>query len=510
MALFSSSKTSADNKIAAGRFELQLDNTCHYDGMVCGESGKWEEESAGSSTYPELIGKDCACSWAKTADMSNKLFFNFDDVKPGDEGENTVSIHVDNEAWICGEFAKVKNFDNGCTSSEAEADTTCDDPGESQGELQNKLTFNVWIDDGAGGGIACDNIKNGGEKWVAQNVALTNGRWTVYDSSVAKLGTKSICVGMAWNVDINAGNEIQTDSVAGDIIFHAYQARNNTKFLCGGTEPEAGTLVVKKVAQNGDAKFDFTGDNGIAPFSITTSGGNGSSTISNLMAGTYSITEGALPDGWAKTGDTCQSVAVAAGQTSECTITNTYNKVCINSGDVMLVLDRSGSIGTAMTELKTASKSFVDILNPDGGIWMGQSSFATDGTLDTLLTGNKTTIKAGIDALSSLGWTNMYEGLHLAKGELDAHGRPAIADYMILVTDGVPNWPTSPDPVARAFNEAAAAKAAGVTIFVFGIGDEVNPTYLKTIASGEDHYFGVTDYASLELALAQIASCPQP
>ena len=95
---------------------------------------------------------------------------------------------------------------------------------------------------------------------------------------------------------------------------------SNTTTIPG---PTTGSLKVNKVSVGGDATFSFTGDNGIVGFNITTISGNGSNTINNLSTGNYNISEGALPQDWQQSGNTCVNVPVVAGQTAECTVTNT-------------------------------------------------------------------------------------------------------------------------------------------------------------------------------------------
>ena len=515
MAIFNDSRTLADNKIKAGKFELSLDNTCHYDGMVCekNDSGAyvWVEEETGSSEFEELLGEPCECTWTVEEDSEDKLIFNLDDVKPGDNGEKTVSIHIDdNPGWVCADFGTMTSFDNDCTAPEEEdGDGTCGDPGEGEGELQDNILFSVWIDDGNGSEeYACDNILNHGEEYVLEDVAAI-GVLPIIDSTTAEEGITDGCVGIEWKVPLDADNTIQTDSLEGDITFTAYQTRHNRDFVCEGTEPETGSIKVTKVANGGDATFGFGGD--VNDFTITTSGGAGTKTINNLTPGTYDIDETDLPDGWVIDSNGCQDVVVEAGKTAECTVENTMEEVCIDQADVMLVLDRSGSVAGSMADLKSAAKSFVTALNPDGGVHMGQSSFATDGSLDTQLTNDVTAINSGIDALVSSGWTNLYEGLHYSRLELASvrdRDDGSTPDYMIVITDGNPNRPepeNTADDVALA--EANAIKGEGTTIFVVGVGTGINESYLRDIATGDDYYFGIDDYSELDAALLDIATC---
>lgn len=189
---------------------------------------------------------------------------------------------------------------------------------------------------------------------------------------------------------------------------------------------------------------------------------------------------------------------------------------CINNADLMLVLDRSSSINAGeLASLKKASHAFVNILNPGTGVHMGISSFSTTGSLSLNLTGIKTKINASIDLITTNGYTNLYEGIKYANLELadtDPHERPAVPDYMIIITDGNANRPL-PDSTARtlAANEAAAARSAGVEIFVVGVGSDVDAVYLKSkIATDEWHYYAIAHYEGLSTALHKIATCGRP
>jgi predicted ribosomally synthesized peptide with SipW-like signal peptide len=237
IAYFSDTETSSGNTFVAGAFDLKVDSTCHYDGMVC-QNNIWAEETTGSSKYRELLGQSCSCSWALD-DLGNKLFFNFGDIKPGDFGEDTVSLHIENDAWVCAEIANLASNDNGCNNPETKAgDATC---GNGQGELQNNLYFTIWKDNGLDT-ESCNNKLDAGEQVLVNNQPASSGLWPIADSQhgPALPGDKTYCLGIAWSVPSETGNMIQSDSLAGDVIFSAYQARNQGNFVCvqgGGCVP---------------------------------------------------------------------------------------------------------------------------------------------------------------------------------------------------------------------------------------------------------------------------------
>ncbi len=78
-----------------------------------------------TSVSGELVGQPCDGTWDLT-DLQNGVhkFFNFDDVKPGDVGEDTVSLHVyNNDAWGRMVVNVTADDDNTCTSSEQVAES---------------------------------------------------------------------------------------------------------------------------------------------------------------------------------------------------------------------------------------------------------------------------------------------------------------------------------------------------------------------------------------------------
>jgi Mg-chelatase subunit ChlD len=140
--------------------------------------------------------------------------------------------------------------------------------------------------------------------------------------------------------------------------------------------------------------------------------------------------------------------------------------------DIMLVLDRSGSMaGAPLANLKTAAKAFVDIIDEatDGalngtianGSRVGVVSFSTTATLDQALTTNATAVKSTIDALAAGGATDHEAAITLAQSTL-AGSVPTNTKQMIIFTDGQTND-------GNGIAEAQAARNAGTEIFSIGL-----------------------------------------
>ena len=128
-AFFSDTETSVDNTFTAGALDLKIDSTAHYNGMVCTLDQGWQPE-AGLQELPEypVEGSECTGTWNAT-NLDDMPFFSYGDIKPGDEGENTISMHVsNNDAWLRMRLVGKKNAENTNVDPEIEAlDTTIGD-----------------------------------------------------------------------------------------------------------------------------------------------------------------------------------------------------------------------------------------------------------------------------------------------------------------------------------------------------------------------------------------------
>lgn len=177
--------------------------------------------------------------------------------------------------------------------------------------------------------------------------------------------------------------------------------------------------------------------------------------------------------------------------------------------DIMLVLDRSGSMEQEMGALKNAAKAFVDMLDDatdgthDGvisyGNRIGVVSFSSSATLDRPLTSNATLAKAAIDGLSAGGSTNHAAGITTAQSQL---GPSPNADIMIIFTDG--NTTAGPDPRYA----AAAARAAGTEIYGIGLGDGLDRDAIRSWVSGpvDRHAYFTTDPGTLRQVFEEIGA----
>lgn len=254
-AFFNDSETSVANVLAAGAIDLLIDNESYYNGLF-NENTSWEKK-----------------------DLTIEKFFDFDDVKPGDYGEDTISVHVENnDSYMCADVTLTSNNENGQTEPEALVDQTT---GEDEGELAGLVNFIWWADDG-------DNVLEDDEEVISgpgpigalplnepYSITLADATKNIWNEDQLPgpvNGAETYYIGKAWcfgeivpdplpqdgeaddwsPADDNngnqksgepsdggflcsgaeLGNESQTDSLTADVAFSAVQARHNPNFMC--------------------------------------------------------------------------------------------------------------------------------------------------------------------------------------------------------------------------------------------------------------------------------------
>ena len=253
-AFYSDSETSTGNTFTAGAIDLKIDNTSYVT----------------STSTGQLVASP-STSWT-LKDLTIEKFFNFIDVKPGDIGEDTISIHVgSNNAWMCAAARITSDLDNDITEPESAEDlATSTFPGAGLGELDSAINFAFWKDDGDN--VLEDNETNsiflsgpisglGGAGQIPLSDSLGLGPFgstTIPGGSTSFIG-KAWCMGTLGNAAVaqdglgsttpitngplqrgtgftcngaSIGNASQTDSVTGDLQFYAVQSRNNPGFSC--------------------------------------------------------------------------------------------------------------------------------------------------------------------------------------------------------------------------------------------------------------------------------------
>ncbi len=335
-AFFSDSEISTGNTFAAGAIDLKIDNHSYYNGVL-NASTTWELK-----------------------DLTIEKFFDFPDLKPGDTGEDTISLHINsNDAYLCANVKLTSNDDN----TQTEPESLVDANGTTTGELANNVNFIWWADDG-------DNVLESNETVISQGPIGTLGLqgsttitladsahniWTGVGGPVP--GAQTQYIGKAWcfgtigtapltqdnlgttstrtprnstgGITCNGsalGNETQTDSLTANVSFSAVQARNNGGFMCIPPEVRTAKLTVNKVVVNNNG-----GNNVISDFHLVVDDGFVSTGVTSgvqmtLPASTYGVSETGVSGYQATFSGDCDvngDVVLNSGDVKTCTITNT-------------------------------------------------------------------------------------------------------------------------------------------------------------------------------------------
>ncbi|MGV6845330.1 MAG: vWA domain-containing protein, partial [Lutibacter sp.] len=190
--------------------------------------------------------------------------------------------------------------------------------------------------------------------------------------------------------------------------------------------------------------------------------------------------------------------------------------------EVVLVIDTSGSMDnaipndtkTSMDYAQEAANDFIDNIfnatnNPTGNNKVAIVDYDTNATLSTGLISDKTTLHNIVNNLSAGGYTNISQGIDLAKDELNNNGTHDCKTIrsIIVLTDGVANrhtdgsgthecttWPTSHTDCTN------AAITSGQNSWVYTTGGVDYDTNVYTIGM-----FGGIDRGSDTSAVIQIA-----
>lgn len=189
--------------------------------------------------------------------------------------------------------------------------------------------------------------------------------------------------------------------------------------------------------------------------------------------------------------------------------------VCGNvNTDIILVIDRSGSMGQAnkLVQAKNAAKNFIDVVaRQSESAQIGLVTFSTDSSLASPLTTNYESVKSKINSLTASGNTCQECGIKEANKEISTHGRQGVKKVIVMLTDGQANWVVgSSRQVEASVGEAKALDAvksgyaaSKTAFFTIGLGEQsgqgdgrfFSPDYMRQVAelTGGKFYFPAPD-----------------
>jgi hypothetical protein len=230
--------------------------------------------------YNKAVDGHPNAGYWKPRDLSCQDFFNFDDIKPGDWGEGTISLHLKNQdAWGCAIIRPTKNDDRSSNEPELLVDQPDLHGDKWDGELAQHLNFEIWADickispAKLGDNIFqpdCDRLLTSGTgpldsiKLPLADSANPN----VFTETMGPLKKdKTYYIGAKWSVPEDTGNIIQTDTYKADIAFFAEQSDGNSNFRCADIRDENPEKCV-----NGISRDCYNGSSGTKDIGICRSG----------------------------------------------------------------------------------------------------------------------------------------------------------------------------------------------------------------------------------------------
>lgn len=178
--------------------------------------------------------------------------------------------------------------------------------------------------------------------------------------------------------------------------------------------------------------------------------------------------------------------------------------------DLVLVLDRSGSMGTATStgtrwaDLEDAVNGFLYALQltPQTEL-VGLATYAGEASADLNMSDNYVNVAARVSSIVPSGATAIGEGIAIGRQlVLDPWvQRPYARKTIVVMTDGIHNAGRDPEP------EAQAAAAEGTIVHTVTFGDGANISRMQTVASdGGGQHWHAADRDSLIDVFREIAN----
>jgi hypothetical protein len=199
----------------------------------------------------------------KPANLTCHDFFSFKDIKPGDFGEGTISLHLKyQDSWECLIIRPTENDDRSSNEPELLVDVKDNPKDHWDGELAQNMNLRIWADTCAvspakpGDNIYqenCDRLISSGP------FPLTTFKFPLADSANKNVFTgkiesikhdKNYFIGADWELPSGVGNIVQTDTYKADITFFAEQADGNGGFLCANTNDKEPDKCLDGATQN--------------------------------------------------------------------------------------------------------------------------------------------------------------------------------------------------------------------------------------------------------------------
>ncbi|SDG02689.1 SipW-cognate class signal peptide [Halorubrum xinjiangense] len=268
-AYFNDTETFEGNTLTAGELDLKLDYRATYAGGTgrIDEVNGWYpdfdvvEEEEGIYLIGEAPSIDEPDAWedeVQTRDFclpdvglvngDEIPVFVLEDVKSGDCGEVTISLHIcDNPSWVWMNGELTENAQNGYSEPELEAledlELSTDDP-EGDGQLADAIDVTMWYDENCNNVLDVD-AEEAGDSVCVQLVIDTSGSMGGSRIANTKSGAKQLA---ATILDANPDNQVGVTEFSSTAdtpqpltdTFSAVETAIDGLNASGGTNAQAG------------------------------------------------------------------------------------------------------------------------------------------------------------------------------------------------------------------------------------------------------------------------------
>ncbi len=204
---------------------------------------------------------------------------------------------------------------------------------------------------------------------------------------------------------------------------------------------------------------------------------------------------------------------------------NNKGGICTTPVDTILVFDRSGSMNVGqrnppepLTIAKKAANAYVDAADIADKVGIVSFAGTASSPIDRELSDQHEKVTEVVLNITiekdGLQYTNLGDALKSALAELDGIRHTKGAKRVIVaLTDGIANRPLDPmDPKNTKYAEeyavgqSDAIRVAGIELYVVGLGQDLNDTFLRNrIATNPEHYFNAPTAGDLQAVYKNIA-----
>jgi VCBS repeat-containing protein len=294
------------------------------------------------------------------------------------------------------------------------------------------------------------------------------------DRGATATQTVVVTIRGANDAPVSSTGDVDTakdSAVTGRLVASDIDAGDVLTFGAGPKAPSNGTVVI-----GADGSFSYTpaaGFQGLDSFDFTVSDGQGGTSTSRVTVAVLSPTGSGSGGSSVSIGITGAPGAQPAG-----TVISTASPVDASGVNLVIALDRSGSIGPS--EWSVQINQVADALEAlavrfagaatsvDVRIVTYASSATATGTFDLTDPALITTVRS---LPYSGGGTNYASALLLTEAFFDSQPKGE-ANFLYFITDGVPTENTWPTVLDRLTDEAA--KGYSLQIEAFGIGGQID------------------------------------